>query len=246
MEQTRLTGKMRLFTLVIVVLVIGAIVTILPWTEMPARAGGGKNKYSLVKYLPLAEGITWTYLQTYGDGHKEYEVECVGGTETVDGEVADKRWEFDSGELEYGVISAYECMAWTKDGLKLYKGVNSDGSYYTYDPPVIYLPRTISLGETYTTNASTRTDYNASGGVIGSAVFSMTLTLETEEDIQVHAGNFSDCLRLSGTENDEGVLSDLTLWLSDGIGEVRRVFEGDEERELISFTEKNTTYHPTN
>jgi len=246
MERTRPTGKMRLFALAIVVLLIGAIVVILTWTEIPARAGGGPGKYSLVKYFPLAEGMTWTYLQTYtADGHKEYEVECVGGTETVDGEVTDKLWEFDSGELEYGVIYAYDCMAWTRDGLKLYKGVNSDGSYYTYDPPVIYLPRSIRLGETYTTNPSTRTDYNASGGVIGSTPFSMTLTLETEEDIQVHAGNFADCLRLSGTEIDEGVESDLTLWLADGIGEVRRVFAGEEERELLSFTKKNTTYHPT-
>jgi hypothetical protein len=41
------------------------------------------NRYFLKDYFPLAEGITWNYLQTYSDGHKDYEVHCVGGTQLI-------------------------------------------------------------------------------------------------------------------------------------------------------------------
>jgi hypothetical protein len=38
------------------------------------------NRYFLKDYLPLTEGLVWNYLQTYADGHKNYEVHCIGGT----------------------------------------------------------------------------------------------------------------------------------------------------------------------
>jgi hypothetical protein len=243
MEQKRFTGKMKIFTVALILLAAGVIVTITLCTEKPASAQGGPGRYSLNKYLPSDEGITWNYLQTYAGGGQNYEVQCFGGTETVGGEQTIKHWEFDSGELDYGLIYAYDCMAWTREGLMIYKGVNSDGSYYIYNPPWLYLPRSIRMGETYTTN-TIRTDYDTGGTPTGSVPFSMTLTLEAEEDMQVLAGNFSDCLRLSGTENEEGVISDVTLWLAYGMGEVKKEFE-DEERELISFTDRGTTYHPT-
>jgi len=243
MEKKRFTGKMKIFTIALILLAAGVIVTITLWTEKPASAQGGPGRYSLNKYLPSDEGMTWNYLQTYPGGGQNYEVFCYGGTETVDGEQTIKHWEFDSGELDYGLIYAYDCKAWTREGLMIYKGVNSDGTYYKYNPPFLNLPRSIRIGDTYTTN-TTRTDYDAGGTPTGSASFSRILTLEAEEDINVHAGNFSGCLRLSGTENNDGVISDFTRWLAYGIGEVKSEFE-DEERELISFTDRGTTYHPT-
>ena len=195
----------------------------------------------LTQYLPLAEGITWNYLQTYADGRKNYEVFCVGGTEPVNGAVAHRLWEFDSGELEYADYW-YECMAWTDEGLKTYKSVCSDGSYLMFDPPAMH-PASIRIGETFKHTCMV-TEHNADGRVVGSWPYSRELTLEGEEDVEVMAGSFAACLKFSGTEVDEGQTDQFTLWLAPGIGEVKRVFPGDEDRELISFTGRGITYCP--
>ena len=239
MEKKRLQTKVGLSLMVFVLCVVGVIVVTPLSTPVSVSKGGGQRRYFLEKYFPMEEGITWNYLQTYADGHTNYEVFCVGGTEAVDGGVADKKWEFDSGESTYG----YNCMAWTKEGLMLYNGVSSDGSYSTFEPPAMILPRLIRVGETFE-HTGTRTEYDAGGGIVGTWPFSMELTLDGEEDVEVLAGRFTGCLKFSGTENDEGEESEVTLWLASGIGDVKRGFSGDEERELISFTDRNTTYHP--
>jgi len=198
---------------------------------------------ALQGYFPLTEGITWNYLQTYADGSKEYEVFCIGGTETVNSVVTNKQWEFDSGELEEYDYS-YDCLAWTKEGLEMHKVFCSDGSYAMYDPPVVLLPHLIRIGESFTYN-STRIDYGADGNVLGSSPYRIELTLQGEEDVEVPAGTFTGCLRFSGREEDEGVEAELTLWLAPGIGDVKRVYTGFEDRELISFTRQGITRCPS-
>src|SRR3972149_1969212 len=91
---------------------------------------GSAGAYDLMKYYPLKEGITWNYLQEYSDGGKNYEIFCVGGTETINGAACKKYWEFDSGELSNEPNDRdyrYECQAWTSKGLMLYKVFNHDG-----------------------------------------------------------------------------------------------------------------------
>lgn len=197
---------------------------------------------ALEEYFPLAEGVTWNYLQTYRDGRRDYEIYCIGSTEAVNGEAANKRLQFDSGDLEEHDYS-YDCMAWTEEGLKMYKRVHSDGSYTTYDPAMIQLPRVIRIGETFK-HTSNRTEYDAGGNVTHSGPYVIELTLEGEEDVEVLAGSFNGCLKFSGTEGDEGNQDDLILWLAPRIGEVKRIFTGSENRELISFTGRGITYCP--
>lgn len=200
------------------------------------------DRYFLKEYLPLEEGITWNYLQTYADGHRDYEVFCIGGTEPVNGVLTHKQWEFDSGELAY-CDYWYDCTAWTEVGLKTYKGVCSDGSYITCDPPLIQYPTSIRIGETFT-NSCTITEHDAAGNVVGSWPYSRELTLEAAENVEVLASNFARCLKFSGTEEDEGDTAEFIIWLAPGIGEVKRVFPGDEGRELISLTGQGKTYSP--
>ena len=239
MEKKRLSKEMRLSVLAFALFVTGLIVVI-PSAETSASKGGRKE-YLLKQYYPLSEGKTWNYLQTYEDGHKNYEVHCIGGSGEVDDVTANREYEFDSGELEY-YNYAYNCLAWTKEGLKTYKGVCSDGTYNLYDPPAIVLPRMIRIGEAFSSEG-TRTYYDVDGNETDSWEYSIELTLEGVEDIEVPAGSFDGCLKFSGNEVDEGEEADLTLWLAPGIGEVKREL-GTEVRELISFTEHNTTYHP--
>jgi hypothetical protein len=202
------------------------------------------DRYFLKDYLPLADGLVWNYLQTYADGHKDYEVLCIGGSEPINGATAYKRWQFDSGELDSYDYS-YESLAWTQEGLKLYKLVCSDGPYLTYDPPAIQFPASIRTGETFR-HSCTITKYDSSGHIVDSWPYSIELTLEGIEDVKVLAGNFARCLKLSGKEVDEGQEAEIIYRLAPGIGEVKRVFPNNEERELIYFTGRGKIFYPAN
>jgi hypothetical protein len=201
------------------------------------------QKYDLKPYSPLKKGITWNYLQTYIDGSKDYEVACVGGTETVRGKVTKKMWEFDSGELEDHDYS-YDCKAWTTKGLKLYKSVTSTGSYIIYDPPAVILPATMRVGGTFQFT-STRTSYDPSGIVKHTGPYTIELTLMGKEVITVRSGRYN-CLKFSGSVLEAGDWADFTMWLASGIGEVKKVLIGIGESELMSFTMGDNTYFPVN
>lgn len=209
----------------------------------PVGKTGGSYKHFLGKYYPLDEGITWNYLQTYADGHKNYEINCVGGTEVIDNEAANKLWDFDSGNFEEGEPDySYECMAWTKEGLKVYKRIWSDGSYTTYDPPMIQLPYLIRVGESFS-NTTTITEYDAGGNPVEYSTLNTKITLESEEDVEVLAGGFARCLKFIGMESDEYSEDEFILWLAPGIGEVKSVCP-EFDRELVSYTGHDKTYCP--
>ena len=216
---------------------ITLILTVILIFEGSAEA----KRYNLRKYLPLRQGITWNYLQVYSDGSKNYEFFCIGGTEEVDGIVTRKEWEFDSGELEYYDYS-YDCMAWTRQGLKIYKSVCSDGSYIMRTPPAICFPPFMRLGDTFE-HTSTCTEYDPDGNVMDTWPWIIQLTLEGEEDITVKAGTFLRCLKFSVREYDEGRWEEFTIWLAPGIGDIKWVRD-HEDRELLTFTRGHKTYCP--
>ena len=202
----------------------------------------GSDRYFLKDYLPLTEGTVWNYLQTYADGHKNYEVHSIGGTQLIDDIVTNKMWEFDSGELDW-YDYAYECVAWTKEGLTEYKSIRPDGSYNISNPPTIRFPASIRLGETFEHSCEI-TEYDKYDRVVDTWPYSIELTLERVEDIEVLAGKFTQCLWLFGKEIDEGQEAEIIYWLAHGVGEVKRVFPDEEERELIYFTDRGKTYYP--
>jgi hypothetical protein len=209
----------------------------------PVGNAGGSHKYILGQYYPLSEGITWNYLQTYAGGNKNYEVYCVGGTEVVNNETAKRLWGFDSGNFEEGEPDySYECMAWTKEGLKKYKRICSDGSYRIYDPPMIKFPHRIQAGETFS-NTTNIIKYDDDGNRVESSTLNLKITLEGEEDVEILAGNFTKCLKFSGTESDEYSADNFTLWLANGIGEVKSTY-AEFDRELVSFTGEGKTFCP--
>ena len=210
----------------------------------PVGKSGGSYKYRLEKYYPLAEGITWNYLQSYQDGHKDYEIFCIGGTEIINDETTNKQWEFDSGELAYTSDIFYTCLAWTEEGLKVYKWVCSDGSYTLYNPPSIRLPKWMQVGETFS-HTTTTTEYDTGGNPVESSTLNMEITLEGIEDVEVYAGIFKGCLKLSIVEADEGGPDQTIIWLAPGIGEVKSTTD-DENRELISYTGQGKTFFPAN
>ena len=200
------------------------------------------DRYFLKDYFPLAGGIVWSYLQTYADGHKNYETHCIGGTQLINDVMTHKMWEFDSGELE-DCGYWYECMAWTEEGLTTYKSVCSDGTCFICDPPLIRFPASIRIDETFKHSCEI-TEYDKYDRITAAWPYSIELTLERVEDIEVLAGNFTQCLWLSGTEIDEGQEAEIIYWLAPGVGEIKRVFPDEEERELIYFTERGKTYYP--
>jgi hypothetical protein len=198
--------------------------------------------YFLKDYYPLADGLVWSYLQTYTDGHKNYQVNCMGGTQLIDEIVTHKMWEFDNSQLDR-YDYAYKCIAWTKEGLTEYKSVFPDGSYTICEPPLVRFGTSIRTGKSFK-HSCTITKYDSSAQVVDSQPYSMELTLEGVEDIEVTAGSFARCLKLSGNEIDEGQEANVIYWLAPGIGEVKRVFQNEEERELIYFTGRSKIHYP--
>lgn len=200
------------------------------------------QQYKLSKYYPLKQGITWIYLQTYGDGAKNYETFCVGGTETFNGTVAQKRWEFDSGEVGY-FDHDYNAQAWTKEGLKVFKGAQSDGYYSLYSPPSIVFPAKMSLGETFR-HSSIHTRYDPEGNVVNTEDFTIEVTFIGVEDVTVRAGRFTKCLKFSVREFDEGEWTENTFWLATGVGKVKSVNVDGDIIELLAYTKGSKTYYP--
>lgn len=200
------------------------------------------DRYFLKDYFPLTEGIVWNYLQTYADGHKNYEAHCIGGTQLINNIMTHKMWVFDNGEL-YWNDYAYGCIAWTKEGLTKYKSVRSDGSYTIITPPATRFPASIRLGETFK-HSSEITEYDKYDHITATWPYSIELTLERVEDIEVLAGSFARCLKLSGTETNEGQEAEIIYWLAPGVGEVKRAIPDEEERELIYFTDRGKIYYP--
>jgi hypothetical protein len=201
------------------------------------------DRYFFKDYFPLTEGITWNYLQSYADGHKNYEVFCIGGTEQINDTIMHKRWQFDSGEL-YDHDYSYKSLSWTKEGLKLYKIVYSDGPYSICDPPLIQAPVSIRIGETVK-NTCTMTEYDAAGNIIGSWPYGRELMLDGIEDVKVLAGSFAQCLKFSAKFIEKENESQVTIWLAPGIGPVKSIFSDNEGNELISLTIQGKTYCPT-
>jgi hypothetical protein len=205
------------------------------------------QQFTLSEYYPLKQGITWIYLTTYADGHRDYETFCVGGAETFDGTIAKKRWEFDSGELDF-YDHYYSAEAWTRKGLRVFKTAQSEGEYSLFSPPAIMRPATMRVGQMFQ-HSSTQTWYDAAGNVTGTDDFSIEITLLGVENVTVRGRLFPKCLKFSERRYDEGLWFEGTFWLARGVGMVKSVYVavGIEEiitGELIAYTKGDKTRYP--
>lgn len=170
--------------------------------------------YNLEEYYPLAQGNRWTY--SVIENKKSHEVtvrregkEIVNGVETV---------KMSSGE------DIYMCLAFDSQGIKIYKNSEEDG-YDIMNPPVTIFPN-IEIGESKTYSANL-IFFNFEGTKIGETSENGQILLESIEDVEVPAGIFTKCLKFSSIchweDPDGSGIDDRTIWLKQGVGEVRRM-----------------------
>lgn len=171
------------------------------------------------KYFPLNQGNSWTYSSEIDgtDGKVTYnETLIIKGKEIVNGVETVKMFEPD-GE--------YECIAADSEGIKIYKEVVR-GKYEIFKPPLALLPN-IGIGESrsYSINSDIYlTEGQKESKVKGTHWYEVTF--EAVEDVEVPAGVFTDCVKLSKIfiwkiENGNHGIDTITVWLASGAGRVK-------------------------
>ncbi len=175
----------------------------------------GVITYNMVEYFPLGLGDTWTYEEDFGG----FYTRTVSGSETVNGTVAQK--------LEV-IGEGYKLFTNDSNGLRQYQGYKIDGGSWIkniFDPPIIYAPAEVSVGNSQSFNSTV--SYSDSDNIFSSGTISGTSTVEGIEDVVVPAGTFEDCLRIKITEHyaltggSLSLVTDFTLWLAKGVGIVK-------------------------
>lgn len=170
------------------------------------------------KYFPLNEGNSWTYLVSDAEGRYEESL-LIKGKEMVNGLETVKRFEPD-GE--------YECIAADSEGIRLYKEVRKN-KYEIYHPPFMILPNK-KVGESL--SYSINSDIYLTEGLDKRKLRELKgthqheITVESMEDVEVPAGVFTDCIKVSETFNwkmETGNYGQdlVTLWFAPGVGRIK-------------------------
>jgi len=180
--------------------------------------------HDLQDYFPLQSGDNWTY--SNGQEIKSFVVN--GEEETFTEELALSVME-DGGE--------YTCYLWKENGLIFYRRADITGPYRA-DTPSLWIPRSLSLGESVALIIPITLYTTETGIVLRQYDLNRTVTLNNVEEITVPAGTFTNCLEIeiSGDNNE-------TMWLAEGVGRVKFLDDKGIEWSLITAT-VNGGHHP--
>jgi len=217
--------------------------------------------YNPAKYFPLKEGDERTYLYTLdivggpNDGlHISMPIESfVFGKELVNGRQTIKM----GGEPPN---ADYYC--WRRDfqGLKLCKLYRSiTNIYFLFKPPLLIFPTMFNVGDSYTRPTSFSAYSADDDTLVNTFTGNTTVTFESIEDVDVPAGTFENCVKISVVSNHDrssgGTFEESTMgWYALNVGMVKQtvvqkstyIEEEDIEvtatLELISATVNGVTY----
>lgn len=179
--------------------------------------------YDLEEYYPLNKGDTWTYSKVK-DGVKDNDVSSeVLDKEVIKGINTVKRT-FPGYDFEWVAIDS--------EGIKKYKESSSswegvERERHIYNPPLVISPN-IEIGESKEYELSSTVEIVEDGQVQQTRVIkgSVMVSLDSVEDVQVPAGEFTDCLKFVSIytyEDSDGTYGqeECARWLAPGLGEVK-------------------------
>jgi len=217
--------------------------------------------YNPAKYYPLNEGDERTYLYTVdivggpNDGlHISMPIESfVFGKELVNGRQTIKMG---------GVPPNDDYFCWRMDlqGLKLCKLYRSITNIYVlFNPPLVVFPSIFKVGDTYKRSTSFSAYSADDDTLVNTFTGNTTVTFESIEDVDVPAGTFENCVKISVVGNHDrssgGTFEESnTGWYARNVGMVKQTIvqkstyieEEDNEvtatLELISATIDGETY----
>lgn len=198
-------------------------------------------------YFPLHQGDTWNYKvisESEGEIEKGEGVIKIDGTEMVNGVKTVKRYELlDS---DYQDENYYKCVALNSEGFVWYKKVDKkyDPSDKFFNPPYVYLPLKMRIGQSFTSYWLDTRPY----GAPSTTICSRTIEFEGLETITVPSGRFKDCLKIKYGQFDheenpgDHEVTKGWIWLARGVGIVKTVEYG---AEYLPSEQKTDTWTDT-
>lgn len=170
--------------------------------------------YDLKEYYPLDQSNSWTYL--VNENNNFHRITCaIEGTEIIGGVEAIKMG-YSDGYREYLAIDA--------EGLKKYKDFSED-EYWIYVPPKLILPN-INVGQTQKISGNIIIN-DTKGNKLTENKRDEFVTLTSVEDVEVPAGKFTNCLKVSLVYIWQEInmhrhgIENITIWFARGVGKVK-------------------------
>lgn len=168
------------------------------------------------KFFPYELGNKWEYQLKFGSRGEDI-----------------SEWEVSFSEKEKFILckdpQGDETYFFDKEGLKLSKSVIDTESldYVVYSPSLIIIPADINLNQKMTTSGTMEV-YDKSAHLIDSGKYTRGIEFHGEEEINVPAGNFTDCLKFIYSTNLEMSNGDFrnrveTRWYAPKVGVVKSI-----------------------
>jgi hypothetical protein len=187
--------------------------------------------FNIAEYFPLGQGDTWTYREE----DNQLTTKTVSGTQKISGVDAVKVIDEDG-----------DYQLWTNgNGIVWYKEYDADDipgcgwEQSIFSPPIHVSDLFVSVGSSYTSNTTlTQTDCTGKSSI---ASLSYEFTIEGIEDVTVPAGIFNDCLKIRGViaVNGGTQTQEITIWLADGVGQVKSINIEKENGSIVETWTKN-------
>jgi len=179
------------------------------------------SAYNMAEYFPLEQGNEWTWLMTTGKFSMPLR-RFIDGTESIN--------EMETMKLKTKMMyfiptRAYDCVASDSEGIKIYKTYNLDGTIRIYDPPKIFYPAQLDLGEIHQSSWS-YTDYDKDENILSTGTGSGETSIDLVENVTVRAGTFEGCLKISDSMTEQSsdgemIRIDSTIWLARNVWQVK-------------------------
>jgi len=213
------------------------------------------------EYYPLKEGNKWTVLSTIdivGGPNNGFHISIPIETFVLGEELVDGMETIKVGGLPPN--DDYFCWRIDLQGLKLcklYRPMNK--RYAIYKPPLLVFPSMFNVGNTLKKSSSFSVYSADDDTLVDTYTGNTTVTFESIEDINVYAGPFEKCVKLSGAgtydRSSGGTFEESsTVWYAKNVGMVKETLVQtstylDEEdieatitNELVSATVNGVTY----
>ena len=188
-----------------------------------------------VNYYPSQVGNTWVFSSADGGEQLTYTLEDPKNI-NVEGLIELKITSAAIG-TDVTVTDTYFITVENDGGLLLHQSATDQGAFgiaeVTYDPPVVFFPAELPLGQTW--QILSETELKLAGAVTSTS----TITVVAIEDVETPAGVFKDCVKLEIKQRDVTVLGVLRQtsyqWLAPDVGPVKFLSDQDIVYQLQNY-----------
>ncbi len=194
------------------------------------------TRVNIRNYFPFQPGYEWTYQDDNSGSITSYKRTVAPNTAIIDGSPAFV-WTDSKGTSRYMTNDA--------NGVRRHANTYGAGTVNsattdTYNPPEIYSPASVVIGDTFS-QSGTLSSTNASTGSSNTYSFNESSIIGLE-NVTVPLGTFSAIRFNTNRSFDGGSITQSSMWVADGVGIVKMTNNnGDGTAEIFSLTGINFT-----